>query len=100
RRPSFSTLFPYTTLFRSLRMTDQVRDGMNLQPVSHIGAHAQGVGVVETQALAHANALFLQSLPDLMLLAHLESRNPRRQGARGADRKSTRLNSSHQIISY
>src|SRR5258708_27417857 len=55
RRPPRSTLFPYTTLFRSL-----------------------------------------QPLPRGHGLLH----RPRDVGEVGQDRKSTRLNSSHQIISY
>src|SRR2546426_11636265 len=62
RRPPRSTLFPYTTLFRS-----RVRKG---------GARPRG------------------SDP-----RHALARNPRLL-QRGADRKSTRLNSSHLVISY
>src|SRR5258708_29859353 len=64
RRPPRSTLFPYTTLFRSLDMV--------------IG---QGLAVQLQRGLAQA--LQMQVQP-----------------AQPADRKSTRLNSSHQIISY
>src|SRR5258708_26009547 len=68
RRPPRSTLFPYTTLFRSgvrrlgLRLTSEARSAVS-------GPHC--------------------------------SRSPQRSGAfEAGDRKSTRLNSSHQIISY
>src|SRR5256885_11402689 len=64
RRPPRSTLFPYTTLFRS-RCT-AVRSARS----------SSGAGA---------------------------SREPRGEAARlprGADRKSTRLNSSHLVISY
>src|SRR5258708_12688118 len=61
RRPPRSTLFPYTTLFRSLLGVDLV-----------LGLPVQRHQIVH-----------------------------RRVGGRsGEDRKSTRLNSSHQIISY
>src|SRR3989449_3923307 len=63
RRPPRSTLFPYTTLFRSL---DESRHGAG-----------GGCGA--------------QSRPALDLLA---------TGRSDADRKSTRLNSSHGYISY
>src|SRR5258708_24374463 len=70
RRPPRSTLFPYTTLFRSGR-DDAVE-------VIHAGrrgaAKSEGAAVAEHQGVR------------------------RRQHPR--DRKSTRLNSSHQIISY
>src|SRR5947199_3783103 len=69
RRPPRSTLFPYTTLFRSLR--GRRRHGV-LWPAQCLGAARRG---------AHRR------------------RGPRRR-AGGADRKSTRLNSSHLGISY
>src|SRR5256885_3123288 len=67
RRPPRSTLFPYTTLFRS-------GDG-----VERLGAEAALEGRVEKPAP-------LQAVECL----DLERR----------DRKSTRLNSSHLVISY
>src|SRR5258708_24953546 len=66
RRPPRSTLFPYTTLFRSLAVLV-----------------LQDEGAVAVQ---HAAAAALQ--------------RGRVLAAVQADRKSTRLNSSHQIISY
>src|SRR5947207_6439320 len=73
-RPPRSTLFPYTTLFRSL-------DG----PGSHIGRKG-----------------FHQRLAFGICAAALRSlRHRRADFARGVrDRKSTRLNSSHTVISY
>src|SRR5258708_28221994 len=59
RRPPRSTLFPYTTLFRSTRTGDGEAPATSvIVPARHLGEVAR------------------------------------------ADRKSTRLNSSHQIISY
>src|SRR2546427_2990787 len=75
RRPPRSTLFPYTTLFRSPR---RVRRGRAARrPLDH-GAPGGG------HALLHGRA-------------------GRRVGDgkdAGIDRKSTRLNSSHSQISY
>src|SRR3712207_8446803 len=77
RRPPRSTLFPYTTLFRSL--------------AHHAGAFEEGlpdagVGVVGVQE--HPGEL--QAGADLGLaVVELDE-----------DRKSTRLNSSHANISY
>src|SRR2546430_5953749 len=80
RRPPRSTLFPYTTLFRSLRRRRPrrpedlrreavkrilVTDGLNAVGVDALRKHGLEVEVVET-----------------------------------LDRKSTRLNSSHSQISY
>src|SRR5258708_19214428 len=66
RRPPRSTLFPYTTLFRS-QQEHFPRDD-----------------------LGDVTSLLLPVFPGAVLDAPLEYR----------DRKSTRLNSSHQIISY
>src|SRR3712207_8219823 len=74
RRPPRSTLFPYTTLFRSDRTKEDVVD------VEVLGAAA--VGVIG-QALPVDDALLGLAAGDV----------PR-------DRKSTRLNSSHANISY
>src|SRR5688572_32552728 len=68
RRPPRSTLFPYTTLFRSPRVAAQ-------QLAARPGAAAVAR---EVDALDRAAAA----------------------GDRPADRKSTRLNSSHSQISY
>src|SRR2546422_6173023 len=74
RRPPRSTLFPYTTLFRSLHLSDL-----------HAGLH---LGEDKMQEIvARANAL----APDVILQTGRE---------RVGDRKSTRLNSSHGYISY
>src|SRR3712207_8071736 len=72
RRPPRSTLFPYTTLFRSPRRADR-------QPARH--------GLLEGQGLA--------VLPEEGVGAHRL-----RRGLPAVDRKSTRLNSSHANISY
>src|SRR3712207_7379962 len=84
RRPPRSTLFPYTTLFRSERRLghpERAEDALGEdlvqglagddleQPAQHVGGH-----------------------PVVPLAARLEEQ--------GQDRKSTRLNSSHANISY
>src|SRR2546430_9210640 len=76
RRPPRSTLFPYTTLFRS----DHLGPGVRLR-----------------------TALLTGRPVDRLLQRPRRQHEPvaherRRQG--GADRKSTRLNSSHSQISY
>src|SRR5258708_25012175 len=79
RRPPRSTLFPYTTLFRSLadaRRRPPRRDVRGARS----GARAQG------QEGARIGSRGGRAAP--------------RQGRTYLDRKSTRLNSSHQIISY
>src|SRR3712207_7043514 len=78
RRPPRSTLFPYTTLFRSVSRppqgghqpaADEGQDGPQVRP-------RPGGGVVRIE------------------------RPGERLGQHGVDRKSTRLNSSHANISY
>src|SRR5258708_27434914 len=80
RRPPRSTLFPYTTLFRS----HEVR--------TLVGGDAAG----DTKK----NAFALHGKPGSPSgqLSHRACRNA--QTSARIDRKSTRLNSSHQIISY
>src|SRR3712207_7507921 len=77
RRPPRSTLFPYTTLFRS--GTDE-----HGEPVAQ-AAEAQGVTPKE---LADRNAARFEQLPPIL------------GASNDLDRKSTRLNSSHANISY
>src|SRR3712207_8354101 len=84
RRPPRSTLFPYTTLFRSLG-PDPLR-----QQVERLLVHrAAGDGVDGTRLAAR-----------VLFHAALEHRHDRRLAAADRDRKSTRLNSSHANISY
>src|SRR2546429_3434306 len=81
RRPPRSTLFPYTTLFRS-----RVR-----QPVGHRRHRLQHVVV----ALPRPDA----DLRDEEVLGAEAQLAPDRAAVH-VDRKSTRLNSSHGYISY
>src|SRR3712207_8805117 len=83
RRPPRSTLFPYTTLFRSqphVRAPQQILDRCQL-------------------ALAADEGSTLQWQVVGQVVQRLERRKALRQ-ARRQDRKSTRLNSSHANISY
>src|SRR2546430_11794109 len=75
RRPPRSTLFPYTTLFRSVELP---RDALRVEDrpavfLERVGEHGRG---------------------DVGVGGH------RRHRGRAQDRKSTRLNSSHSQISY
>src|SRR3712207_7808928 len=84
RRPPRSTLFPYTTLFRSERGFRLEHAGnrsgqhrcqhldQQAEPVALVGALLAGAAERQQQGIAHAVG----------------------------DRKSTRLNSSHANISY
>src|SRR2546429_4709773 len=75
RRPPRSTLFPYTTLFRSAEL-----DHPNIIPVYRIGQ----LGGIFFIAMKFIEGRSLGLMID----------------TQGPDRKSTRLNSSHGYISY
>src|SRR2546427_4222710 len=70
RRPPRSTLFPYTTLFRSLEPT--LQRSFLLQEAVPLSQDLSRLGSIGLEALDHLSK----------------------------DRKSTRLNSSHSQISY
>src|SRR5256885_2689499 len=91
RRPPRSTLFPYTTLFRS-----RVVEGAEHRP------HHGGVGDRDRPLLgAHHPRVLAQAAQQVVELLARRRGRARGEGApRGADRKSTRLNSSHLVISY
>src|SRR2546430_7149270 len=84
RRPPRSTLFPYTTLFRSRREGERV---------SRCGSSGRG----STQSRG-AVSVVLERHPAWQRPAFCEGWRGR--ACRGQDRKSTRLNSSHSQISY
>src|SRR2546421_7290153 len=80
RRPPRSTLFPYTTLFRSHGLAHLADGSLQRIAITHVQCNTAGFGLV---------------------------RNVRRENLQGhgiwkgqGDRKSTRLNSSHDQISY
>src|SRR5258708_20106281 len=83
RRPPRSTLFPYTTLFRSADAKH--RWNAELAGIIHLA------GVYQEGALVDETKESLDAVLRPKLQGSLEFRT---------DRKSTRLNSSHQIISY
>src|SRR3712207_7835819 len=83
RRPPRSTLFPYTTLFRSgVPQPDQVANDVVRVGLGVRASHVGGVGGVRDAAGEPASGVVLPRL------------------RRWVDRKSTRLNSSHANISY
>src|SRR2546430_10177090 len=99
RRPPRSTLFPYTTLFRSLgtqrhrlpagaheldHALDAVDRVQRLLVLDHLHEHVPGIDLA-----LHRHLLAVLDLDDFL-----------RRDEGLADRKSTRLNSSHSQISY
>src|SRR2546422_10235697 len=98
RRPPRSTLFPYTTLFRSGHFNLQVEGNMKL--------------ITITLALAALLPLAAEDKKANVLLQAAQAKETVQGDLKGAielyghavkeagDRKSTRLNSSHGYISY
>src|SRR3712207_7685575 len=84
RRPPRSTLFPYTTLFRS-RREDYVGEWLP-EPLPTSPDVAEDVELAESVSIA--------------MLTVLETLAPAERAVFVLDRKSTRLNSSHANISY
>src|SRR5256885_5939391 len=77
RRPPRSTLFPYTTLFRSLaKASSAIIIGFHVRPDSNARASAE-----REKVEIHTYRIIYEAVEEV-------------------DRKSTRLNSSHLVISY
>src|SRR5256885_11650738 len=95
RRPPRSTLFPYTTLFRSARREARPLDD---------GARYRGADLL-IGTFPGLQPLCLGPFPKAAEIG-LVPELPPHVGAdfsgfwKGTDRKSTRLNSSHLVISY
>src|SRR5689334_24236090 len=82
RPPPRSTLFPYTTLFRSLRHAGQTE----IEPKAAVAVHRHHA-VWVAKFLQERRRVFRR-----VLVRNADQIN--------TDRKSTRLNSSHSSISY
>src|SRR3712207_7435798 len=81
RRPPRSTLFPYTTLFRSQERVEKL---------SFLGSRERG----------GAHPLRFAAIARALAAHHHTSYGSRHASRVAGDRKSTRLNSSHANISY
>src|SRR3712207_9226615 len=98
RRPPRSTLFPYTTLFRSEVLEDAEYPLYNTEVVARLP---------ELPAFS-VEKLLRDLAEDGTIARRLENREERLGGTQNGryhhlywqDRKSTRLNSSHANISY
>src|SRR5258708_27782356 len=83
RRPPRSTLFPYTTLFRSALVAEKLDhhpEWFNVYKTVEVTLSTHDAGGLTELDVKLADASWVESVT--------------------SDRKSTRLNSSHQIISY
>src|SRR5947207_6519801 len=83
RRPPTSTFFPYTTLFRSRSV-----------------AHRERVSMFELEKLAGGPIIFGRFLESIRLSDEVSQTTMTQKLNISQDRKSTRLNSSHTVISY
>src|SRR5256885_13422739 len=98
RRPPRSTLFPYTTLFRSLNpaLLEQAAQlllapaSLQFQQLSQVLADIHGHRVDYADLYFQYSRLEGWSLEEGIV----------KSGSSSIDRKSTRLNSSHLVISY
>src|SRR5438552_12271824 len=79
-----STLFPYTTLFRSVAASFLLKSVL----LQHCFVH---LVVLIGRYVVYIKLVVLNNLPDNVIQETVHKER---------DRKSTRLNSSHQIISY
>src|SRR3712207_9204472 len=98
RRPPRSTLFPYTTLFRSHDLLELLLAHLPV-PDGDAGARDDALEVVADRLDGLDPVVDEEHLPAAVELA----RDPlleERVVPRLEDRKSTRLNSSHANISY
>src|SRR2546422_5113562 len=89
RRPPRSTLFPYTTLFRSQLVP--LLMALKLDPVRLLVADDVGIGKTIEAALVARELIDRGEVSRLAVLCPPQL---------AEDRKSTRLNSSHGYISY
>src|SRR3712207_9358596 len=98
RRPPRSTLFPYTTLFRSaVGIAD---DGHGLRDIVERYASARRFASIFLPSFvfrSHRKGDPLLKAVEALCTMYATDR---RTLAKDADRKSTRLNSSHANISY
>src|SRR3712207_8748265 len=88
RRPPRSTLFPFTTLFRSHGVADPVKR------LSCLGEHLQCLRPAAFDRSTYAQDGQYMTLAAEVCQLFVDSQR------RLSDRKSTRLNSSHANISY
>src|SRR5690554_7599302 len=90
RRPPRSTLFPYTTLFRSERTADCVVGGFRWYKNTTDAIGSLLLGLYDDDGVLH----------HVGVTASFTMARRKELARELADRKSTRLNSSHVRISY
>src|SRR5205814_9636725 len=98
RRPPRSTLFPYTTLFRSWRGGSK-RSGLarKVDQLPALRLVVVAEDVLDTVVAPDLEVAVVRTQPAVDDLGHLDAAVAQ---VETPDRKSTRLNSSHLGISY
>src|SRR5207244_6903795 len=97
RRLPRSTLFPYTTLFRSVReLSSRAKNSNDRGMIALASEWPPNIAY----AITIGDLRFPMAIADLMLIHEPLPRDRVSVAFMPTDRKSTRLNSSHQIISY
>src|SRR5439155_21383552 len=100
RLPPRSTLFPYTTLFRSIRYLPRTLDDFGEAKAYVIAFTTTGCPLVQ-RYLPRLRELSVQYREQgVQFLAINVGPDDSLKDIDGKDRKSTRLNSSHVAISY
>src|SRR2546426_1579947 len=98
RRPPRSTLFPYTTLFRSNPIVDE---RTLVVGISQSGETADTLAALREAKRRGARTLGLVNVVGSTIAREVDGGIYLHAGPEiGVDRKSTRLNSSHLVISY
>src|SRR3712207_9138894 len=98
RRPPRSTLFPYTTLFRSSQLWKIDQNGYP-QPLSVPGGLPNNSNIIVLGNRLYFTASEGMNGTELWTIDP-NNGNPINLNINPGDRKSTRLNSSHANISY
>src|SRR2546430_16079587 len=98
RRPPRSTLFPYTTLFRSHE--DDVRQGRQIRAAGDARPHHRG-DLGHAEVVSHDRVVIEDPRRAVLSRKYAALAGEVDAGRIDqVDRKSTRLNSSHSQISY
>src|SRR5256885_11617594 len=97
RRPPRSTLLPYTTLFRSLHI-NQALDAINFDAREPAQRRDHVAGLFTTVTRLVTSDYF--KLEKVRFTEGVEEPIPYDEPVIWIDRKSTRLNSSHLVMSY
>src|SRR2546426_8304289 len=103
RRPPRSTLFPYTTLFRSFPVDERVAVAVRPRAsVAEVRGGLETILVVEDDDQLRRSVKRILEAAGYQIVTAADGLEALENALDGAaqDRKSTRLNSSHLVISY